>query len=111
MGMIPLDALEIGMALASDVRDRNGRLLLGAGAELIEKHLMIFRTWGVVEVDVVGVEDLDGDAKPPPDVTLEAIAEARKSLDVLFMHAGLEHPFVQELLRLAAIRKVHHDVS
>lgn len=111
MGMIPLDALEIGMVLASDVQDRNGRLLLGAGAELTGKHLLIFRTWGVVEVDIAGADGLGSDAMIPADVSLEALAEARKSLVELFMHAGLEYPFVQELLRLAAIRKVHHGVS
>ncbi|RQW83862.1 MAG: hypothetical protein EHM79_15150 [Geobacter sp.] len=111
MGMIPLDALEVGMVLASDVQDRNGRLLLGGGAELTGKHLMIFRTWGVIEVNIAGAEDLGYDAKMPSDVSLEDLAEARKSLDGLFMHAGLEYSFVQELLRLAAIRKVNHGVS
>lgn len=111
MGMIPIDALKAGMVLACDVQDRNGRLLLGAGAELTGKHLVIFRTWGVEEADIEGAEDLGCDAKLPSDVSVEALVESRKSLEVLFMHAGLEHPFVQELLRLAAVRKVSHGRS
>jgi hypothetical protein len=106
--MIPIDVLEVGMVLARDVHDRNGRLLLGAGAELTGKHLVIFRTWGVEAADIEGAEDLTGDGNLPADVSAEALAESRKSLELLFMHAGVDHPFVQELMRLAAIRKVYH---
>jgi hypothetical protein len=111
MGMIPVDALEAGMVLACDVQDRNGRLLLGAGSALTGKHLMIFRTWGVIEVDIEGVDDLSIDMKVPVDISAEALVESRKSLEVLFMHSNLDHPFVQELMRLAATRKVLHELS
>lgn len=52
MGRLPLTALKPGMVLAEQVRDRNGRLLLDSGVVLEERHLRIFKIWGVAEVAV-----------------------------------------------------------
>ena len=53
MAIIPIDLLEAGMVLKADVRDRSGRLILPSGAELAEKQIRIFRTWGVTEADIL----------------------------------------------------------
>jgi len=110
MGMVPLDNLAVGMVLAADVRDRTGRLLLGAGAPLTGKHLTIFRTWGVAEADIEGVHD--GDAAPalPAEVDPVALAAAEEALRPLFRHANLEHPAMREILRLGGLRKAIHGL-
>lgn len=109
MGMVSIDVLETGMLLASDVHDRTGRLLLGAGTVLTMKHLVIFRTWGVREADVAGTNDCEAPLQLPPDVTMDDLLTAEKELEPFFRHAGLDHPAVQELLRLSATRKVHNE--
>lgn len=110
MGLVTLDNLEIGMVLASDVLDRNGRMLLGAGAELNQKHLTIFRTWGVAEVDIAGIDFVDNASPLPADIDPAALAAAEETLLPHFRHSGTEHPALRELLRLAAIRKVLHGL-
>ncbi len=110
MGMVAIDNIEIGMVLAADVLDRNGRMLLGAGAELNQKHLTIFRTWGVVEADIAGIDYADTEPSLPAEIDIEALAVAETSLQPLFRHSGLEHPALRELLRLAAIRKVQRGI-
>jgi hypothetical protein len=110
MGLVALDNLEIGMVLASDVLDRNGRMLLGAGAELNQKHLTIFRTWGVAEADIAGIDYAESESPLPAEITPEALAAAEEVLQPHFVHCGLEHPALRELLRLAAIRKVQHGL-
>lgn len=108
MGKILIDNLEVGMMLARDVHDRAGRLLLGEGAELTSKHLMIFRTWGVEEADIVGGDDGSNASVLPAEVTPELLAAAEATLAPLYRTANLEHPAMAELFRLAAIRKVQH---
>ena len=76
MGMVPLEQLETGMVLASDVLDRNGRMLLGAGAELNQKHLTIFRTWGVAEADIAGIDYVSDDLPLPAEIDPAALAAA-----------------------------------
>jgi len=110
MGMLPIDNLEIGMVLASDVLDRTGRMLLGAGAELTQKHLTIFRTWGVVEADIAGIDYVNDEPPLPAEVDPAALEAAEEALQPLFAHAGVEHPALRELLRLAAIRRVQHGL-
>jgi hypothetical protein len=54
MGVISLDAIKPGMILAGDVKDRNSRALLSTGAEITEKHLRIFKMWGILEAHIQG---------------------------------------------------------
>ncbi len=110
MGLLPIENLEAGMVLASDVQDRNGRMLLGAGAELTQKHLVIFRTWGVVEADIAGIDYADDESLLPAEVDPAALEAAELSLIPLFQYAGTDHPALRELLRLAAIRRVQHGL-
>lgn len=109
MGMVPLDNLTVGMVLAAEVHDRTGRILLGPGEALTEKHLMIFRTWGVAEADIEGV---DGETSPalPAEVDPAALAAAAEALSPIFRHANLDHPAMREMLRLSALRKVLNAV-
>jgi hypothetical protein len=102
-----IESIEAGMVLASDVRDRSGRMLLGAGAELTQKHLVIFRTWGVPEVDISG-RGSDAADQIPADVDPLQLAAAEEALIPLFRNTNLGHPAVIELMRLAALRKVQH---
>jgi hypothetical protein len=108
MAKILIDNLEVGMLLARDVHDRAGRLLLGEGAELTSKHLMIFRTWGVEEADIVGGDEGPAGAALPAEITPEMLAAAESALAPLYRTANLDHPAMAELFRLAAIRKVQH---
>jgi hypothetical protein len=107
VGKIAIENIETGMVLASDVRDRSGRMLLGAGAELTQKHLIIFRTWGVLEVDIAG-RGSDSAAQIPADVDPLELVAAEEALVPLFRYTNRNHPAVIELMRLAALRKVQH---
>jgi hypothetical protein len=108
MGMVAVENIETGMVLASDVLDRSGRMLLGAGVELTQKHLAIFRTWGVLEADIEGQGSNDAASQIPADVDPLELAAAEQALAPLFRHTNLNHPVIIELIRLAALRKVHH---
>ncbi len=110
MALVAVDSLETGMVLAGDVLDRNGRMLLGAGVELTQKHLAIFRTWGVTEVNIVGGDSDDDNESLPSEVDPEVLAAAQERLLPLFVLAGTDHPVMHELLRLAAIKKVLHGI-
>ncbi len=108
MALVHIDNLKAGMLLAADVHDRNGRLLLGADADLTDKHIYIFRTWGVLEADIAGVEE-DNNARPFIDsIDPELRAAAEAEIKSLFRHNDLDHPAIIELMRISVLRKVHH---
>jgi hypothetical protein len=83
-------------------------MLLGAGAELTQKHLVIFRTWGVLEADIVGQGDSATNDQITADIDPLALAAAELSMAPLFRHTNRSHPAIIELVRLAALRKVSH---
>jgi hypothetical protein len=93
------------MILGADVRDRSGRLLLGSGTELSERHLFILRTWGVIEVDITGVEEVvDGpNSAETIDPALRAAVE--KKIAPLFRHADINHPAIKELMCMRILRE------
>lgn len=105
MGRIGVGALKTGMVLAEDVKDGNGRMLLNAGVSLTDKHLRIFKIWGVSEVDVEGVsrEAVDQEEVADIDPALLAAVEAYQAERFRHNDTGLDH--VAELLRYCTLRR------
>ena len=109
VGNVIIDNLVAGMTVASDVHDRSGRLLLGAGIQLSEKHPRMCRAWGITEVDIVGhgtqkaAEPCEEEVDP---LRLQAV-EAK--LAPLFCNTNLSYPPMAELFRLCLLRKLAHE--
>ncbi|HEY4743498.1 MAG TPA: hypothetical protein VIH45_02485 [Desulfuromonadaceae bacterium] len=108
MAIVPIDNLTAGMLLKSDVCDRSGRMLLPAGGELTERHLKIFRTWGVLEADIEnGGENLEApQALATAGVDPARLAAAEEAVRGLFRLNDPEHPAIRELMRICIARKV-----
>jgi hypothetical protein len=108
MVMVATDLLESGTILKSAVCDRSGRLLLPAGTELTDKHLKIFRTWGISEADIdngneeVAVTSVVTYNVDDPVLT----AEAQREIAALFIHNDPQHPLIQELMRICVERRI-----
>ena len=92
-----IDDLQAGMTLADDVSDPRGRPLLRAGVELTDKHIKVFKTWGVVQVNIIG-EGTTTVLQDVIDAHPELLEEAREKADDLFQHVDREHPVFQELI-------------
>jgi hypothetical protein len=88
------------MVLAENAVDRNGRVLLKAGTELTEKHLKVFKTWGLTEANIEGISREDVVDSVAEQVDPQLLEEVDQRLRVLFQHVDLEHPAMAELFRL-----------
>jgi len=111
MAIVPIDNLEVGMLLKSDVCDRSGRMLLPAGCELSERHLKIFRTWGVLEAEIEGDDTLETTQTfINEDIDPVRLAAAEEAVKRIFRLNDQEHPAIKELMRLCIARKVAEDV-
>ncbi len=104
MAIINQEDLQPGMILESDVKDRNGRVLLGAGNTLTQKHLRIFKMWGVTEADIRGVEKEEVEARAASRLDPVLLKGVEEGLRKHFRHTDMEHPFNSELFRLLTIR-------
>lgn len=108
MPLVQIDNLAAGMILKKDVCDRSGRLLLPEGAELTEKHLRIFRTWGILEADIAGDSDGEGGGGQFEEIDPEIMAAAEEAVGALFIHNDPEQPAIKELIRLCVVRRASH---
>lgn len=106
MGLISISDIRPGMVLAADVRDRNNRVLLAAGQEVTEKHVKIFKMWGVTDADIKGATHEEMVAQEMANVDPMTYQDAERVTLELFRHTDLEHPGVKELARLATLRRV-----
>ncbi len=56
MGLLNINDLKVGMILAKPALNKNGTVILGTGSAVTEKHINFFKAWGVLEVDIDGVD-------------------------------------------------------
>jgi hypothetical protein len=108
VGKIYTDNLAPGMTLGADVRDRSGRLLLGSGTELSERHLYILKTWGVVEVEITGTDEESIDPHFEKTIDSAILARIEKEITPLFRYADNNHPAIKELMHLRILREAEH---
>ena len=101
MGVARVDQIEPGMVIASDVVDRSGRVLLASGTVLTDKHLRVFRMWGVTEADIQGITSSGPDGEPGNEPEDRIQEEATARVNELFARANRDHPAMAELMRLA----------
>jgi len=99
MGKLNLSELAPGMVLAEPVKDPQGRVVLGAGAELTERHLQVFENWGVTEAVVSGVEREDLQTDPGGALPPEMVAEL--DADIARRFPDNPGPVLSEIRRLA----------
>ncbi len=102
--MIPVDKAEIGMVLASEVKDQKGRLLIPAGRELQERYLNALPMWGITQIEVEG-EDSDPEGDSLDTLEPWAVERARKEVEPLFLRAGAAHPVVARLQEIRVAQR------
>ncbi|HYA13827.1 MAG TPA: hypothetical protein VEF33_05765 [Syntrophales bacterium] len=106
MGIINLEDIQIDMVLDSDVKERGGRVLLAKGSKISEKHLKVFKMWGVTEADIKGIEKEELAANVIARLDQNLFREVEIQTRERFCHVDMEHPFIKELFRLLTLRQV-----
>lgn len=84
MGILNIHDLKAGMVLAQAAKNKNGTVILGEGSALTKRHINSFKTWGVTEVDIKGI-DSDQVVKEAMDALSNDVVESiERELDALF---------------------------
>ena len=106
MPLIRISCIKPDQEVANDVKDRSGRILLSAGTRLTEKTIKIIKSWGVMEIDVLG--DVP---ETTPDVEFSNIdtgifQSVELELSNRFRFLNKNHPFIQELYDICLQREL-----
>ncbi|PIQ95450.1 MAG: hypothetical protein COV67_14790 [Nitrospinae bacterium CG11_big_fil_rev_8_21_14_0_20_56_8] len=106
MANVKLKDLKEGMFVSKDVKDRTGRVVVTAGTRMNSKHLKIFKSWGIISVEVedksysgLGAgNEMDGTEGIPEPVIRE--------MSALFKYTDKRHPAIRELFNICLNRKL-----
>ena len=109
MGTLYTDKLEPGMVLAEEVRDVNGRLLLGEGNSIEPSHIRIFKIWGITEVNVRG--EVGKKEEVTADVEPELLEKIKERMRHVFSQVDRDHPAINEIFRLSIEHRSHNGSS
>ncbi len=104
MGMIFIDDLATGMVLAEDLHGPNGRLLLPKNTILEDKHLRIFKIWGVSQANIQGLEQDSCASTSLEALDPEILEKSDRYAQRLFRFCDRDDPVISELCRLATLR-------
>jgi len=106
MALIRISNIKPGQIVSADVKDRSGRILLAANAELTEDNIKIIKSWGVVEIEVNG-EINDAVADPSlTKVNPEQLQDIDLELSKRFRFLNKSHPFIHELFEICLRRQL-----
>lgn len=95
---LSLQQAEPGMTVSADVCDRSGRVLVGSGVCLQEKHIKLLKAWGVRSI----VVRKDGENLSLDEPEINDLSPWEKEAATLFNFADRQHPLVQKLIRHTA---------
>lgn len=98
---LKIDDIKPGMILARPVRNRQGVLLLEAGARVTGKSIRIFKSWGVKEITIKGNRSDSKGAAEDEDVQGQESIE--KQLKDKFSDV-LDDPVMVAIFKAASIR-------
>ena len=110
MPTVRIGSITEGLTLSSDVKDLNGRLLLRQGVSIQDRHIKLFKSWGVTEVEVVELPTEAPAAVNAPLSDEEKGKQVVKSnsstaLADIFARNDLNHPMIHELFEICVARK------
>jgi len=104
MGILNVNDITVGMVLAKAAMNKNGTVILGPGSTLTDKHITSFKTWGVTEVDIQGI-DSDQLLKEAMDALSSDVVESiEKELGELFPSVEA-NPVMEEIYKI--VKKMH----
>jgi len=98
---LTIEDIKPGMILAQPVRNRQGVLLLEAGARITNKNIRIFKSWGINEIAIRGDRSVSKDAAG--DTESRGKESIEKQLKEKFSDV-LDDPVMVEIFNAASIR-------
>ncbi len=104
MPSLRIEELKPGLILQAAVCNLDRQLLLGAGAVISERHIRLFQTWGILEVEVRANEMPPDDCQAPVDP--QAAERADREVCQMLVHQVMDSPLLRELRRILAARKL-----
>lgn len=110
MGVLNISDLKAGMALAQDVLNKHGNILLKQGDILTEKQIMILKSWGITETDIKDVDKIQIEKIEMESLSVNIIALVEQEVKELFPLFN-NNPVMEEIYRIVKKIKLRQAVK
>ena len=110
MGVLNISDLKAGMALAQDVRNKHGNILLKQGDILTEKHIMILKSWGITETDIKDMDKIQLEKRDMESLSVNIIALVEQEVKELFPVFN-NNPVMEEIYRIVKKIKIRQAIK
>jgi len=104
MGIVSVDKIKPGMILEKPVTTIQGKMLLPPGTVITDRHLFIFKSWGINGADIEGAGE--NHEEEFSDLTAEERDWVEELIEILFPYEDLD-PINEELKRAATMHKIY----
>lgn len=112
MARMALDSLAPGMKLSKPVLNLNGVLLLQSGEVLTPKHMALFKTWGIREVEVVRQDGAEPEAEEGFIVPAEVVAAIEDEINRRFRRVDLKRdPMMADIHRIVGRHMIRQRLT
>ncbi len=105
MKNINVSELIEGMVLSKDAVDIRGRVILSAGNYIKDKHIKIFKSWGISKVCIEGDLKKENSQKSCDKKDPRITELVEKEMKELYKFTDKRHPAIKELFDLSTERK------
>lgn len=110
MGVLNISDLKTGMALAQDVLNKHGNILLKQGNILTEKQILILKSWGITETDIKDVDKIQIEKIEMESLSVNIIALVEQEVKELFPLFN-NNPVMEEIYRIVKKIKLRQAVK
>lgn len=100
MGLLNISDVKPGMITNKPVYTPQGFLLLKEGITLNERHIRIFKSWGVLQIDIIGVKKEDIEDIEKKKLTKQEIEDIENKLNKKFSTWKTNDEFSKEIIRI-----------
>jgi len=104
MGKISVSELSEGMVLEEDVKS-GSQILLAKGVALSEKHINVFKSWGINSVEIVGIDEKDLSNKKIAKISSKARKQLDQELKEKFSHVEMQFYPAEVLYKACLIER------
>lgn len=95
---VPQDKIKIGMVLAEDINEPAGKVILSKGEKVEEKHLRIFKIWGISEIKTEDSPEILEEYEA--GYSEKEMKEAQDIADLYFSHTNKKDAIIKQLYQV-----------
>jgi hypothetical protein len=110
MGFVNASELKPGMVVRGEVSNKHGNVLLKKGDSLTEKNIVLLKSWGITEIDIVTVDNQQSESEDNAILSPEKVESIEKEVREMFPEFQ-DNPLMEKLYGIVKKNKINAAIE